>query len=268
MRYFDPKNDFAFKKLFHEKDLLICFLNSMLRLKGEREIQDLQYLLEDEAPALPMDKRCVVDVRCQDHAGHQFIVEIQNQTIPEFAQRIQYYSDKSYMDHLSRGQEYAVLKPVILLVIVNETLFAAKDDYLHYHSMLDTKTLENDLKDLSVAFVELSKFKKSAEECKSLEDQWFYFFKYAMKENDPPFQEKHLLRAYNVMEQCRWTPYEQNEYIKVKLHMESGALAQEKKYKEGIEEGKKEGKRQRIIEAMRAQGLSEDVIQKVVEAQG
>lgn len=48
-RYFDPKNDVAFKKLFGTEDkkpLLMEFLNAILGLSGNREIVSLTHLLQ------------------------------------------------------------------------------------------------------------------------------------------------------------------------------------------------------------------------------
>ena len=43
MKYLDPKNDLTFKKVFGEHpDLLISFLNAMLPLKADEQIESLK----------------------------------------------------------------------------------------------------------------------------------------------------------------------------------------------------------------------------------
>ena len=56
------------------------------------------------------------------------------------------------------------------------TLFPKKKGYKSSHVTLDKITHENDLKDFSYTFIELPKFNKSIDKCKSsVEDSWIYF---------------------------------------------------------------------------------------------
>lgn len=79
MRYLDPKNDLTFKKVFGEHpDLVVSFLNAMLPFENEEEeIQTVEYLTPELVPENPLGKNSIVDVRCQDGRGRQFIVEMQ-----------------------------------------------------------------------------------------------------------------------------------------------------------------------------------------------
>jgi hypothetical protein len=46
MKFLDPKNDIAFKKIFgdeNHKNLTINFLNSVLNLSGSQEIRDVTF---------------------------------------------------------------------------------------------------------------------------------------------------------------------------------------------------------------------------------
>ena len=47
MKFVSPKNDVAFKKIFgneDKKEILISFLNAVLNLTGDKEIQDIEIL--------------------------------------------------------------------------------------------------------------------------------------------------------------------------------------------------------------------------------
>ena len=80
MRYLDPKADLTFKKVFGEHpDLVISFLNALLPFEtAEEEITWVEYLNPELVPMNPLRKDSIVDVRCRDRAGRQFIVEMQN----------------------------------------------------------------------------------------------------------------------------------------------------------------------------------------------
>ena len=51
MRYYDPKTDVVFKKVFGEhKNLAISLLNAVLQLEGKNQIKDLEYLPSEILP--------------------------------------------------------------------------------------------------------------------------------------------------------------------------------------------------------------------------
>lgn len=79
MRYLDPKADLTFKKVFGEHpDLVISFLNALLPFENaDEEISSVEYLNPELVPNNPLRKDSIVDVRCKDRLGRQFIVEMQ-----------------------------------------------------------------------------------------------------------------------------------------------------------------------------------------------
>ena len=94
-----------------------------------------------------------MDVLCKDENGVQFIVEMQVASKAGFEKRAQYYAAKAYSRQLNRGQgedgQYANLKEVVFIAIMNYVVFPDKEDYKSDHVILDKKTHENDLKDFS-----------------------------------------------------------------------------------------------------------------------
>ena len=78
MRYLDPKADLTFKHVFGEHpDLVISLLNALLPLNPRHEIREIEYLPAELVPENPLRKNSIVDVRCRDAEGRQFIVEMQ-----------------------------------------------------------------------------------------------------------------------------------------------------------------------------------------------
>ena len=78
IKYLDPKADLTFKKIFgNHPDLLISLLNALLPLKKDQEIESIEYLPTEMIPVDPIHKDTIVDVRCKDILGRQFVVEMQ-----------------------------------------------------------------------------------------------------------------------------------------------------------------------------------------------
>ena len=63
-------------------------------------------------PEVPLFKNSIVDVRCHDNHGRQFIVEMQMLWTDSFKARVLFNASKAYVSQLSRGRQYEVLQPV------------------------------------------------------------------------------------------------------------------------------------------------------------
>ncbi len=95
MIYLDPKSDVAFKKLFGNmahKNILISFLNSVLERAETAQIVNVVINDPANVPDNISIKYSIVDVRCTDQNGHQYIVEMQVVREADYAARAQYYS--------------------------------------------------------------------------------------------------------------------------------------------------------------------------------
>lgn len=232
-RYLDPKNDFAFKKVFGEekhKNIPIHFLNAVFNLKDEDQIINLQFLNPKQPPEIASRKESVVDVLVEDQRGIKYIVEMQVAKIGGFEKRAQYYAAKTYCSGFKIANEYVSLKRVVFLAITDYIVFPKKDYYKSDHMTLDTRSQENDLKDFYYTFVELPKFNKTIDELETLEEKWYYFLKHADERNDiyaildenPAIKE-----AYQVLDRYHWTEDELLWYEKVDMNVadEKGMVA-------------------------------------------
>ena len=106
MRYLNPKADLTFKKVFGEHpDLIISFLNALLPFeKPEEEITQVEYLNPEMVPQTPFHKDSIVDVRCKDQSGRQFIVEMQMMWTSAYKQRVLFNASKAYVSQLGQGE--------------------------------------------------------------------------------------------------------------------------------------------------------------------
>ena len=120
-RYLDPKADLTFKKVFGEHpDLVISLLNALLPLKRGEEIESVEYLTPELVPENPLRKFSIVDVRCKDNRGRQFIVEMQMVWSREFEQRVMFNSAKAYVRQLDSKEQYHLIEPVYSINIVKK----------------------------------------------------------------------------------------------------------------------------------------------------
>ncbi len=76
MKFVNPKNDVAFRKIFgsqEKSEILISFLNAVLGLTGDREIQSLRILNPYQTPKLEPLKMSILDVKATDKRDVIFI---------------------------------------------------------------------------------------------------------------------------------------------------------------------------------------------------
>lgn len=120
IKYLDPKADLTFKKIFAgHPDLLISLLNALLPLKRNLQIKSIEYLPTELVPVDPLHKDTIVDVRCRDVEGRQFVVEMQMAWTDAFKQRVLFNASKAYVSQAEMGCKYEDLQPVYSLKIVS-----------------------------------------------------------------------------------------------------------------------------------------------------
>ena len=219
-KFLNPKNDYAFKRIFGTKrnqDILIHFINDILGFSGDAVIKKVDFLQTDQDPEIAAAKQSSVDVMCTDELGRQYIVEMQVAKGHGFEKRAQYYAAKAYSRQLMEKDVYVNLKEIIFVAITNFVMFPDKFDYISNHVVLDKKTYDHDLKDFSFTFIELPKFKKSIDQLHGMIEKWAYFFKHAEETSEGELSQIIgsdivMKRAYDELNRFSWTQAELNTY--------------------------------------------------------
>lgn len=176
MRYLDPKADLTFKKVFGEhEDLVISLLNALLPLRADEEVIEVEYLPAELVPDNPLRKNSIVDVRCVDAVGRQFIVEMQMVWSLEFLQRVLFNSAKAYVRQLDKGFDYSLLKPVYSLNLVNDIFEPQLPEYYHYFKLVHEEHTEKVIDGLHLVFVELPKFTPHSMSEKKMQVLWLRY---------------------------------------------------------------------------------------------
>jgi predicted transposase/invertase (TIGR01784 family) len=230
MQFADVKNDIAFRKIFgneNKKEILISFLNAVLKLEGMQKITWIEIVNPYQSPIVIGAKSTILDVKAKDNANNQYIIEMQVTDKIGFDKRVVYYSSKSYSSQLNSREEFFKLKPTIFIGILNFT-FLEGENYLSKHLILDVETKEHKLKDLDFNFIELPKFLKTENELQTLVEKWVYFIKNAENLTVIPsnIDDEGLKTAYIEADKHTWTKADLEAYEYARMR-ESDDIARE-----------------------------------------
>jgi len=257
-RYLDPKNDLTFKRIFGEhKHLCMSLLNSMLPL--DNPIVSIEYLPAELTPEIPEKKNSIVDVRCTDQVGRQFIVEMQMYWTDSFTSRVLFNASKAYVKQLDRGRNYELLQPVYALAFVNEIFETEKpNEYYHHYKVVNIKDTGKQIKGLEFVFIELPKFKPGNKGEKKLHELWLRFLteiKDATREvPEELMQDIDTREALRYLEEGAYTDAEMYLYDKYWDVISTEKTLLSGKQREGLAKGLVEG---------RAEGLAEGKAERI-----
>ncbi len=267
--YLDPKNDYAFRRIFADsrrEPLLRRFLNGILELEEGEQIERVRTVDRHQVPKLEDYKDTVLDLRCIDQRGREFIVEIQLLDKNDSAQRVLYYVAESPVRQLKKGEKHTKLRKVMLLSILD---FASLNSphYLTTHLILGQKAGEHRLKDFELTFLELTKFHKPESALQTLEDRWIYFFRNAhrtpLRDIPSSLQDPDIEEAFGVLEEIGRSEQQTMLYEKAEMDYRDHLARMDKQFEEGYKQGLIEAKEKRKLETartMRAEGLNEKTI--------
>ena len=277
MRFIDPRIDFAFKKIFGSedaKDILISFLESLLNLEGDRCIKELTLMDPFLAPRIKELKYSILDVKCKDHRGISYIVEMQVQKVSAFLKRIQYNAAKSYVHQVTRGDDYPKLNQIIAITITNFPLFEGFDHPVSHHESMETITGKTYLREILHCFIELPKFTKSLEELSDILDQWIYFIKYAGSLQSVPEQ----IRAESIRHAFERAMHANMSMEELELYENAGVaiadaqgaleVAKQEGHEIGHQEGHQEGGASLLLLFLtdKFDNLPDEIREKVLKA--
>ena len=256
MKYLDPKSDVTFKKVFGEhKELLISFLNAMLPLREENYIVTLEYLSPELVPINPDKKDTIVDVRCKDKDGRQFIVEMQMYWTNAFKKRALLNTCKAYSMPAEKGEKYTELKPVYTLSLVNDIAFPELDEFYHCYKLTHTQNTTYTIDDIMMIFVELPKFSPKSYNEKKMQVLWLRYLteinERTQHVDEELINDVNVGKALSLVEESAYTDdelYAIDHYWDA-VSRERTALAE--KYEKGRAEGRVEGAKSRSVEIVR-----------------
>ena len=275
-KYLDPKADLTFKLVFGEHpDLVMSLLNALLPLADDGQITSVEYMTPEMVPENPGKKDSVVDVRCIDEKGRQFIVEMQLYWNEFFQQRVLLNASKAVVRQLNKGEDYNLIQPVYCLNLVNDVGFeSGPDEFYHDYAIVNVEHSDRIIEGLRFVFVELPKFKPKSISEKRMSVLWLRFLtEISGNTEDAPAEllENELTsKALSIVEKSAMSEAQLYAYEKFWMGItdEKGFL--EARYNKGRAEGRAEGRVEGKEEAnrdnarkMKELGMAVDVISQV-----
>lgn len=268
MKYLDPKADLTFKRVFGEHpDLVMSLLNALLPLTAGQEITDIEYLPSKMVPENPLRKNSIVDVRCKDKEGRQFIVEMQMIWSPEFKQRVLFNASKAYVRQMNVGEQYELLQPVYSLNLVNEIFEPSLEGYYHHYQMIHVENSDKVIDGLQLIFVELPKFTPHSYSEKKMQVLWLrYLTEINEKTREVPEElmaNSEVKKAVNALEISAFTDAQLAGYEKfwdiISVEKTLYNSAERRGMAQGMAQGKAE-ERHLIAINLKKQGVSFEII--------
>lgn len=265
MKYLDPKADLTFKKVFGEHpDVVRSFLNALLPLPADAPIETIEYLPAELVPVTPLRKNSIVDVRCKDSQGRQFLVEMQMLWSPEFKQRVLFNASKAYVRQLDVKENYKLLQPVYSLNLVNEVFEPELPEYYHHYKVLHVEHSDRVIEGIQLVFVELPKFTPHTLTEKRMQVLWL---RYLTEVNEKTRQvsqdllaEPEIQKAVDLLEESAFSPAQLQGYddfwdaVRVERTIREGAESYG--YEKGMTKGLADGMAKGMEEGM-AKGMEE-----------
>lgn len=271
MRYLNPKADLTFKKVFGEHpDLVISLLNALLPLEENEEVTEIEYLPAELVPENPLRKNSIVDVRCKDKKGRQYIVEMQMVWSPEFQQRVMFNASKAYVRQVDAGEEYELLQPVYSLNLVNDVFEPELTGFYHYYRMVHVEHSEKVIDGLHLIFVELPKFNPKNYAEKKMQVLWL---RYLTEINDKTkeisadlLENPEIKKAISVLEKSAFTDAQLLGYEKFWDAISVEKTLYNSAWRKGIREGMAQGWQEGMAKGM-AKGMAEGIAEGKAEMQ-
>ena len=272
--YLDPKFDLTFKRVFAEhKNLCISLINSLLLFEGEQRVVEIEYQNSELIPELPILKNSMVDVRCIDRTGRQFIVEMQMHWTPYFKNRVLLNASKAYVVQLDRAKDVKLLQPVYAINLVNKSFENSPEmanEYYHHYKIVNIKHTDKQIKGLEFVFIELPKFRPSNQADKRLHELWLRFLteidEHTKEVPEELLAEADIREAIGYVRESALSKAEKLAYDQYKIDLitvnsiysslEEAKEAEKKGMEKGMEKGRAEGLAEGLAEG-KAEGEQE-----------
>ena len=256
-RYISLLTDFGFQRIFGtaiNKDLLICFLNSLF--DGKQVVKDVSYLNPEHVGDVYTDRKAIFDVYCEGENGEKFIVEMQNAYQTYFKDRSLFYST------------FPIREQAALLNFDMNEEALEKEKIRHSVQLCDTATHKVFYDKLEFIYVEIAKFNKSLEELETLYDKWLYALKnlYKLTQRPKELCDKVFDRLFEEAEIAKFTPQELREYEASKIAYRDIKNSVDTAKREGIAEGMEKGmekKSHEIAKKMLTKGMDEATVMEI-----
>ena len=226
----DLRSDFMFKRAFGQKNILISFLNSIL--KTDR-ITDVEYRNVEMLGLTKQDRKVFYDIYCHTSDNRDFVVEMQHKSQKYFRDRALYYSTytiqkqhdeakKAFKRKLKNITKPFVwdykLYPVYVISILDYAMEHVgdwpRDKFISHYLVKEEVMNEVHSDSLHFIYIELPRFNKMLENLSDESDKWTYLFNNLSKMNEIPeeFDENPFQDLFTTAKIANFTAEEIHRY--------------------------------------------------------
>ena len=273
-----PKVDFAFKELMRDETVRKGFLSAVLGIK-DTDIKKT-VLLNTNLPKIHEDeKQGILDARLTMNNNTEIDIEIQLAYMKAWADRSTFYVSKMLVEQVGINKKYSNIKKCIGINILDfDYIKDTQRFHTVYHLREDTEHIKyTDVMEIHI--VELPKLPQNNDGTDLY--SWIKFIKSNDKEEFEMLakQSQYLKKAYETLEEISADQQKRLEYTARQKALYDYNTLMEENYERGIEEGvakgiekgieqgKQQGKeetRAEYIQRMKANGLSDELIEKII----
>ena len=248
VKYLNPKADLTFKLVFGEHpDLVKSLLNALLPLNPDELITHVEYITLEMVPENPAKKNSVVDVRCYDQMGRQFIVEMQMEWNESFKKRVVLNASKAVVRQLKKREDFKLVHPVYSLNLINDIGFdAGPDEFYHDYAIVNVEHTDRIIEGLRFVFIELPKFKPKTMAEKKMAVLWLRFLtEISEQTSEVPaelLENAEISKALSIVEKSAFSDAQLYAYEQFwdAVYVEKALI--EGGYEKGLAEGEEKGK--------------------------
>ena len=269
-KYLSPKADLTFKLVFAEhKDLMMSLLNALLPLAENAPITSIEYETPEMIPERYDGKNSIVDVRCKDALGRQFLVEMQMSWDDEFKKRVIMNASKAVVKQVGKAELFTLIQPVFSLNLLNDKMKGeAPDEFYHDYAILNVDHPELSLDYLRFVFVELPKFKPRNIMEKKMAVLWLRFLTEINEDTQEApaelLENEDIRKALGIVEKSAMSEAQLYAYERFWDEVNRNQVLNEANYQKGIDVGRDE----RTIEIVRNLKAINLPIEQIVTATG
>ncbi len=281
--YINPFRDIVFKYIFgrnETKNLLKSFINAVLADVDMETVTEIEILNPFNLKEFQNDKFSFLDIKAEAASGEIYNIEVQLSGFEEYKFRTLYYWAKLYTGQLGESENYAELKPVICINILDFNLIKELDSF--HTCFLPYEYQNRDILltgHFQVHFLEILKFKDNI---LGINQDLKFWFKYLTLEGQN--QEEKMKGILDEKEEFKKAHEEYKKFTadkkmrdlyeaRLKFKRDNEAILREAKIKareEGLKEGLKEGIEKGIKESkiataknMKKEGFEASIICKI-----
>ena len=256
----DPKNDVVFQKIFgirKNKHILISFLNSILNLKGDNLIKNVEFEEKHlDVSMINSEKLSILDLHVSTESNLDINIEIQLINQYNMIKRTVFYMAKMLLNQLDKGEDYSLLNRTITINILNFD-YLKGGNYIKCYGLFEKET-KNPLTDLlEIIFIELPRFSRLKKQENPIEPnkeyneklyKWLTFLSNPSGKENEEFMKSdgEIKEAMNVLHEISGD----KETVMLAEMREKAIMDEQSRLKGAREEGREEGREEILKETI------------------